>query len=140
MNSDTTHRTPEFDAAIEAARTASDDTGYQQRLTAVHAIFLSLLRTTEYKADYVDARTVERERPDRQTGRLFAGGVRVHLHQGSSILVSATIDAPDHLNLNVHTIERTRTAAQQFTTLQPYIAGILQGAIATAPAGRTTQA
>lgn len=41
---------PELDAATASARAVS----YQRRLTAVHAIFLSLLHTTEHKADYID--------------------------------------------------------------------------------------
>jgi len=126
---------PELDAATASARTLSTDSGYQQRLAAVHAIFLSLLHTTEYKADYIDGATVTRERADGASGRLFTGGVRLQLHRGSHIIVSAVIDDADHLSLNVHTSERTLAARQQFDQLQPYIAGIIQGALATAPAG-----
>ncbi|MGW8431073.1 hypothetical protein ACWGJ9_08115 [Curtobacterium citreum] len=123
---------PALDAATATARTRNDDADYQQWLTAAHAIFLSLLHTTEYKADYVDAETVSRDRPDHRSGALYAAGVRLHLHGGSSILVSVFIDAPDRADFNVYVNDRTPTAKQQFTALQPYIAGVLQGALAAA--------
>ncbi|WIE81445.1 hypothetical protein [Curtobacterium sp. MCSS17_016] len=124
---------PDLDQAIDAARTLDDSADYQQHLAVLRAIFASLLHTTEYKADYVDAAVVSEERPDRPLGRLFTGGVRLRLHGNSHILVSAVIEAPGEFRINVNTTERTQTARQQFDQVAPYIAGVIQGAMATDP-------
>ncbi|PYY32275.1 hypothetical protein [Curtobacterium sp. MCBD17_030] len=124
---------PDLDQAIDAARTLDDSADYQQHLAVLRAIFASLLHTTEYKADYVDAAAVSGERPDRLLGRLFTGGIRLRLHGNSHILVSAVIETPGEFRINVNTTERTQTACQQFEQVAPYIAGVIQGAMATDP-------